>query len=268
MKKLTIATVTAILVLISCRAIAREEVREDFKKYFDMFDVEGTFVLYDPQNDCHTFYDRELADKGFIPASTFKIYNSLIGLETGVISDKHHIIPWDKVRRSREVINKDQDLESAFKNSALWYYQELARRVGQEQMNRWIDMLSYGNTDTSAGVDVFWIEGGMRISPIQQVNLLAKLRNNELPFSLRSMDIVREIMISKSAATCTLRTKTGWGDQDGKEVGWYVGYLETEGKVYYFAVCIQPKNTINENFAAARIKIVDLIFNDLGLAKE
>lgn len=268
MKKAAIAIIIGIYMLCSCSTNVKEEIRTDFKQYFDELNVEGTFVLYNEQENKYIYYNKELASKGFIPASTFKIYNSLIGLESGVIKDKHHIIPWDSIYRSREVINKDQSLESAYKNSALWYYQELARQVGQEQMKHWIDTLSYGNTDISAGVDVFWIEGGLRISPIQQINLLAKLKNNELPFSHRSMGIVKEIMISKDTANYTLRTKTGWGKQDGKDVGWYVGYYETSNNTYYFVICIQPKNEIADNFLNTRIEIVNLILNDLKLLDE
>ena len=268
MKKTLLIATAVISILASCPATAKEEAREDFKKYFDMFDAEGTFVLYNQQENEYIYYNKELASKGFIPASTFKIYNSLIGLETGVIKNEHHTIPWDGVIRNREVINKDQDLESAFKVSALWYYQELARQVGQEQMRYWIDTLGYGNADISAGIDKFWIEGNLRISPVQQVNLLVKLRNNELPFSDRSIDIVRKIMINKATTGYTLRTKTGWGEQDNRDVGWYVGYIETEGNVYYFAICIQPKGAMKDDFLKARIQIANSIFNDLGLMKE
>jgi len=91
------------------------------------------------------------------------------------------------------------------------------------------------------------------------------LHDNQLPFSQRSMDIVKSIMITEDTLGHVLSAKTGWGGQDNKDVGWYVGYLETQGKVYYFANCIQSADLHNKDFANARIDIVHLILSDLGL---
>lgn len=120
------------------------EVRDDFKKLYDEFQVKGSFVLYDPQKEHYIFYNKDQFKTPFSPASTFKICNSLIGLETGVIEDENFVIPWDSVIRN-PVWDKDHDLKLAYKNSTVWYYQELARRVGPQQMKQWIDSANYGN---------------------------------------------------------------------------------------------------------------------------
>ena len=239
------------------------EIRDDFKKYYDQFNVKGSFVLYDQKNNKYIFYNQEQTTQAFTPASTFKICNSLIGLETGVIKDESFIIPWDSVIRQRPEWNSDQDLKAAFKNSTVWYYQELARRVGGQRMKYWLDATKYGNADTTGGIDLFWLRGGLRITPLQQIEFLIKLHDNKLPFSQRSMDIVKKIMIAKDTLDYVIRGKSGWGDQpDSEDIGWYVGYLETKDNVYYFANCIQTKDFSK---APARKDIVYLILDDLKL---
>jgi len=244
------------------------ELREDFKKYYDEFNVEGSFSLYEPQEDNYILYNQTQFNQPFIPASTFKILNSLIGLETGVIQDEHFVIPWDSIPRHYPNWNRDHDLKSAFQNSTVWYYQELARRVGGQQMKYWMDKANYGNADTTGGIDQFWLTGELRITPAQQIDFLKRLYNNELPFSQRSVDIVKDIMIMKDTLDYVIRAKTGWGIIDHTNTGWYVGYLETKGKVYYFANCIQSAKPNPESFIAARKEIVYRILDDLMLTNQ
>jgi beta-lactamase class D len=258
----------AVFGLTSCKQKPVTEIRDDFKKYYDQFHVEGSFVLYDPQADRYIFYNQDQFKQPFSPASTFKICNSLIGLETGVIKDENFVIPWDSVTRQNPKWNSDQDLKTAFQNSTVWYYQEVARRVGGKQMKYWLDKVNYGNADTSGGIDKFWLTGGLRISPQQQIDFLKRLHDNQLPFSQRSMDIVKKIMITKETPGYVVRAKTGWGGQDNKDIGWYVGYLETKNRVYYFANCIQSEDVNNKNFANARIDIVYLILDDLKVTNK
>lgn len=253
------------MVLTSCKQKPTNEIRDDFKRYYDRFAVVGSFVLYDPQTNHYVFYNQSQYHQTFSPASTFKICNSLIGLETGVIADENFVIPWDSVIRQRDNWNTDHDLKTAFKNSTVWYYQELARRVGGKQMKYWLDKAQYGNADTSGGIDQFWLTGGLHISPQQQIDFLRRLHDNQLPFSRRSVDIVKNIMIARDTAGYVVRAKTGWGVQGAKDVGWYVGYLETKGRLYYFANCIQTDDPDNKDFANARIDIVYLILKDLKL---
>lgn len=268
-RKQTIFLLTmAVLGLASCMQKQAIEVRDDFKKYYDPFNVQGSFVLYDPQSDKYIFYNQDQFEQTFSPASTFKICNSLIGLETGVIKDENFVIPWDSVTRQNPNWNKDHDLQTAFKNSTVWYYQELARRVGGQQLKSWLDRVNYGNADTTGGIDKFWLTGGLRISPKQQIDFLQRLHDNQLPFSKRSVDIVKKIMMAKDTLDYVVRAKTGWGIHDNQDIGWYVGYLETKGNVYYFANCIQSADLNNKNFANARIDIVYLILDDLTLTNK
>jgi beta-lactamase class D len=241
------------------------EVRDDFKRLFAQYHVQGSFTLYDLKSNKWILCNQEQWKKPFIPASTFKICNSLIGLETGVIANEHFVIKWDGVVRSRSEWNKDHDLKTAFKNSTVWYYQELARRVGGVQMKKWLDLAGYGNADTSGGIDMFWLSGGLRITPEQQVLFLKQLYEDKLPFSKRTMNIVKQIMVAKDTVTYTLRAKTGWGNQENKDIGWYVGYVRTKSNAYFFASCIQCTDTKNPDFSRARTEIPLTILKELSL---
>ncbi len=265
LKQTILLLIIAVFGLTACKQKQATEVRADFKKYYDQFNVEGSFVLYDPQTDKYIFYNQDQFEQTFSPASTYKICNSLIGLETGVIKDENFVIPWDSVTRQNPNWNSDHDLKTAFENSTVWYYQELARRVGGQQMKYWLDKANYGNADTSGGIDKFWLTGGLRISPKQQIDFLKRLHDNQLPFSQRSVDILKNIMIVKDTLDYVVRAKTGWDAQDNKDIGWYVGYLEKNEKVYYFSNCIQSSDLNNKDFAKARIDIVYLILDDLKL---
>ncbi len=259
---LTILTFLALTVDAQKQTI---ETRNDLKKYYDQFKVDGSFILYDQNNDKYIVYNQTQTKEQYTPSSIYKICNSLIGLETGIIKDENFVIKWDGVTRQNPKWNKDHDLKTAFKNSTVWYYQELARRVGGQQMKYWLNKVNYGNTDTSGGIDKFWLSGGLRITPEQEIDFLKQLYNNKLPFSQRTMDIVKKIMFFEQTPHYTISSKTGWGQQDNKEIGWYVGYIETKGNVYYFANCIQTSDSGYNDFPKARIDITNQILADLKL---
>ena len=174
------------------------------------------------------------------PCSTFKIPNSLIGIETGVIADADSVIPWDGVKRAREEWNRDHTLASAIKASTVWYYQELARRVGASRMRTLLDAIPYGNGDTSSGVDVFWLGRSLKISPDEQVAFLERLRLSKLPFSERSQRIVRDILVRERSSSLVYRGKTGsCGGGSAPDHGWWVGWVERDGKSTVFAMLIR-----------------------------
>lgn len=262
---LNVFVVTSFFLFGGCKIKTSTESRPDFKKFYDEYKVDGSFVLYDLKNNHYIFYNQAQYRTPFIPASTFKICNSLIGLETAVITDENFSLKWDSVIRPIASWNKDQDLHSAFKNSCVWYYQEVAKRIGGKRMKYWLNKSRYGNSDTSGGIDMFWLSGGLRISAAQQLDFLKKLQANELPFSKRSLDIVKKIMIVKDTNSCTIRAKTGWGFQDNQDIGWYVGYIETKTNTFFFVNCIQSNLPNNPHFVKARIEIFYKIVGELGL---
>lgn len=236
--------------------------RPEFARYYEEAGVEGTFVLYDLQHNIYLIHNPTRVDTRQIPASTYKILNSLIALETGAVADENEVIPWDGVERAIEPWNRDHTMRSAIQVSAVPFYQEVARRIGQKRMNKWVKRVSYGNEDTGGGLDQFWLSGNLRISPREQVDFLARLHRGDLPFSQRSIDIVKDILVQERTDTYVLRGKTGWSDSFQPEVGWYVGYVVREGNAYFFANNIDIRK--NED-AAHRAGIARRILADLGL---
>jgi beta-lactamase class D len=209
------------------------ELKTELEKYFQGF--KGAFVLYDLNRNQYIRYDPQRCAERFLPASTFKIVNSLIGLETGVIPDENHVITWDGTQHSISSWNQDHTLKTAIQNSVVWYYQELARQVGKEKMQYYVDAIDYGNKDISGQIDTFWLEGGLRISANEQVEFLKRLYQGELPVSTQSINIVKEILVLEETESYRLSGKTGSAQRITPHTGWFVGYLETKGNVYFFA---------------------------------
>ncbi|TNE58448.1 MAG: class D beta-lactamase [Bacteroidetes bacterium] len=264
------AIMAATCLLSACSRGPKTEIRNDFKPFYDHFGVEGSFALYDQEQNQYILYNEAQYTQPFTPASTFKICNSLIAFETGVAPDVDFTIPWDSVQRN-PVWDKDYDLKNAFKNSAVWYYQEIARRIGPERMQLWLDSLNYGNRDMSGGIDKFWLTGGLRITPEQQIDFLRRLRKGKLPASDRACALVQMIMINTDTAGYVLSGKTGWGSQEDQDVGWFVGYVVKDKHVYYFANCVQAPSARLEDvqqavlFDQARRGIVDSVLTRLNL---
>lgn len=225
------------ILLISCGEVDKKSYQTDFGSFFGEYD--GTFVLFDYNNKYFIRHNEERSNERFSPCSSFKIFNSLVGLETGVIKDENYVIPWDSVVRNRDITNKDHDLTSAFKNSVVWYYQELARKVGNDTMKRYIDTAGYGNGDISGGIDIFWLDNTLKISANEQVDFLYKLYTDSLPFSKRSMDIVKQIMIQDTSKNgAVFSGKTGSSDKD---LGWFVGSVTLGSNIYLFATNISGR---------------------------
>ncbi len=239
MRVVLLAVVAFSFLFHSC-SINNFEIDNDLKKYFDQYKVIGTFALFDNAQAHFTIYDSANFRKQYTPASTFKIVNSLIGLETGKIFDEKMIIKWDVVVREREELNKDMTMEEAFKVSSVPYYQEVARRIGRDTMHRWIDTVQYGNKNISGPIDSFWLNNTIKISPDEQLGLVKRLYFEQLPFQKRTQQIVRKVMMQEDNSLYKLAYKTGWGfDEKGDHVGWIVGWIEENRHPYFFVLLVQ-----------------------------
>lgn len=215
------------------------------------------------KNDSYIKYNPARCDSEFIPASTFKIFNSLAALESGAIKDEYEIIQWDSVKRFYDMWNQDLNLSQAIKYSAVWFYQELARRIGEEKMKEYITLNHYGNEDITGGIDLFWLEGGLRISPDEQIEFLKTVYSYKTAFSRRSVDILKKIMIYDQTDDYTLSAKTGWGIRFEQQVGWFVGYVEKGDDVYFFVTNVETKEP-EEGFKS-RIEITYDILRELKI---
>src|SRR5438477_12764376 len=115
----------------------------------------------------------------------------------------------DGVVRSIEAWNRDHTMRSAIAASAVPVYQEIARRIGQERMQKFVDLLEYGNRDIGGGIDQFWLTGNLRIDPVQQVDFVDRLRRGVLPLSKRSQELARDILPATKVGNATIRGEGG-----------------------------------------------------------
>jgi beta-lactamase class D len=239
----------------------KEEVRPELEKYFQGFN--GAFVLYDLNNNRYIRYNPDRCAERLLPASTFKIMNALIALETGVVPDQDHVIAWDGTQYPFAAWNQDHTLKTAFQGSVVWYYQDVARQIGRERMQHYIDTVGYGNQDITGNLDSFWLDGAIRISANEQVELLKRLYQGDLPFSRRSIDIVKEIMLVEADDTHQLRGKTGSGRMGDLSVGWFVGYEERDENVYFFAANITSPSAEAKGSKAKEI-LLDILKEEIS----
>ena len=211
---------------------------------------EGSFVLYDAGADSWQIYNPDTATTRVSPNSTYKIYDALLALESGIISPEDSDMTWDGTEYPISAWNSDQDLSSALRNSVNWYFQSVDSRLGSYEVSRFFNRIGYGNGDTSGGLDSYWMESTLEISPVEQVELLTELYYNEFGFSQENIDAVKNSLCLFSNGDSSLYGKTGSGQVDGKEVtGWFVGYVEQKGNVYFFAVNL--RNSDNASGSAA-----------------
>lgn len=200
---------------------------------------EGAFVLLNVATNERLRHNPALCETRYAPCSTFKIVNALIALETGVATDGDMLIRWDGVQRTRAALNRDHTLRSAMADSAVWYFQELARRIGSERMQFHLDRIDYGNRDISGGPTRFWLDGSLAISADEQVDLLARMQRAKLAFSERSVAIVREAIIVEQTDAFILRGKSGSCDGPGDDDhGWFIGTVERDDQTWAFACLI------------------------------
>ena len=255
-----VSTVRSLL-LLAVVAIAPPIQAQDLSPFFK--NTNGAFVLYDSKRDHYIRYNEPRCSERFSPKSTFKIPNSLIGLETGVIRDAEFVIPWNRQKyppqdnwNQEPFVHWAQDhtLRSAIKYSVVWYYRELALRVGHQRMKQFVNRFNYGNKSLPDRIDNFWLDGSLKISANEQVEFLKAFYSGQLSVSKRSVEIVKDILELERTATYRLSGKTGGGSiSDGVYIGWFVGYVETKENVYYFATNIE-----GANFAEIRDKRVEL----------
>lgn len=241
--------------------------------YFDSCGVQGSIAIYDVNNNKWIISDTAGINLETQPASTFKIINLLIALETGTIRDENEIIRWvgdtDTVKYGfRPEIYHDMSAKDAFEISAGWAYIELAKKIGKERYQQFLSKSNYGNGDLSQTDPDFWNFGKFAISPINQVEFLHSLYKGTLPFSKKNMEIVKNVMLSEQTDDYTIRAKTGWTRENNINTGWWVGYIETKKGTYIFATrLLQDRKMNRADFGSCRKDITKKVFKDLGILK-
>jgi beta-lactamase class D len=241
------------------RASAGETVvREDLAAVFQQMGLVGAFAALDAAGDRLTLVNADRAQTRFVPASTFKIPNTLIALETGALTDADEMFRYDGKPRAVKAWERDMTLREAIAVSNVPVYQELARRVGLDRYRDWLERLEYGNRNPGTVVDRFWLEGPLTISPVEQVRFLGKLAQGSLPVSQRARAILRDIIRIEEKDGRVLFAKTGWS---GK-IGWWVGWIEHGDRVTAFALNMDMTTA---DLAPRRIDLSKALLARLGL---
>lgn len=230
-----ILSITAIISLVSFAPQASAKV-DSLQQAFNDVNVGGVLVLLNDSNGELLTNDRARSQQRYIPASTFKIPNSLLILEAGLVQDEHTRFTWDGTKRDYSNWNRDHSFASAMKYSVVPIYQKLALALGESKMAQGVSLLNYGNNDITGGLDRFWLDGELAISAIEQVHFLQRLYHNQLPVSERSQRIVKTMMLNEANNDWVLRAKTGYGVRQNKKIGWWVGWIEREENTYFFAM--------------------------------
>ena len=209
----------------------------DLSTYFGEY--EGSFVLYDLENDAWSIHDMEHATLRVAPNSTYKIYDALFGLEEEIITPENSFIAWNGETYPFEAWNADQTLQSAMNSSVNWYFESVDEQLGAANISNYIEEIGYGNENISGDFSTYWMESSLKISPIEQVELLTRLQNNSLGFAPENINAVKDAICLCASDAGTFYGKTGTGRVDGQDVnGWFIGYIETVDNTYFFATNI------------------------------
>ena len=273
MKRITVFLILLMSLTMTCQtknSKGKETLVPEFNKTLDSLKVKGAILIYDFTNKTYYSNDFSWAKTGFIPASTFKIPNSIIALETGVIKNDSVIFKWNGEKRWNIKWEQDLTFKEAFQVSCVPCYQEVARKIGFKRMKDYLNKLNYKEmVFDNTTIDNFWLEGESKISQTQQIQFLKRFYFSELPISKRTESIVKNIMLIEKTDAYTLSGKTGLSVKNGLYNGWFVGYFEAKNKVYFFATNLEPieKEAYSDEFLSARINATKQAFKNLNFLK-
>jgi len=242
---------------------------QDLKKYFEAANITGSITLFDLNQQMWIKSDEQDAERGTLPASTFKMFHTLIALEEGVIDGANDTLTWDgiaKTFKGHEIAawNQDTDLTMAFKKSTVWYYVEIAKQIKRACYRKYLRKAKYSDRQIKQGkANDFWNYGQLKVKPVEQINFLRRLYKNDLPFKKAHQMLLKELMEEGKEESYTLRSKTGWAF-DGRDIGWYVGYVEYQSNTIFFATRIQKAlDKEQKDFSKLRKSITKEILTDL-----
>lgn len=228
----------------------------ELSSYFRNYD--GSFVLFDSEAGTWQIYNKEYATLRISPDSTYKIYDALLGLESNIIKPAQSTMDWNGENYPFEAWNHDQDLNSAMQNTVNWYFQKIDQQAGSDKVQAFFKKISYGNQNTDGDLSSYWLESSLKISPIEQVELLTKLHDNDFQFSTENINAVKDSILLSSSEYGSFYGKTGTGRINGQDInGWFVGFIETGVHTYYFATNIQSDaNATGSNASQVTLSIL------------
>lgn len=270
MRKIIILLNLVLLVNLSSHGQIKTNkiLKPEFGKILDSLKVKGAILIYDVKNNNYYSNDFAWAKMGIIPASTFKIPNSIIALETGVVKNDSAIFKWNGEKRKFKKWEQDLTFKEAFQASCVPCYQEVARKIGVNRMKTYLKKMNYpGMIYDTLTIDNFWLQGKSKISQMQQIDFLERLYFSKLPISKRTENILKDIMLIEKTESYSLSGKTGWGMRNEMDNGWIVGYLEMNNSVYFFATNVELKNATMDKFPTIRMDATKEAFRRLKIIK-
>jgi beta-lactamase class D len=272
-----------LLIPVLFTACTQGNVTEDnsLKQYFDAEHVNGCFGMFDNGQGHFTIYNlKRFRDSAYLPAATFDVMQSLVGIQTGVVKDDSSLIGdlqatgtgVDSALLKASHLPTDSELcqghlmrlSEAFRLSCTRAFQELSRRIGKDTLKKWIDSMGYGNKDISSPVDSFWLDNRLAITADEQLGLTKKLYFDQLPFFPRSQKIVRQMMLRESNSNYQLSYKTGTGvRKDGHAFTWYTGWIEENRNPYFFVLNLDGVDP-SKNLISSGLNVLKSILKQEG----
>ncbi|MEO8582812.1 MAG: penicillin-binding transpeptidase domain-containing protein [Flavitalea sp.] len=242
---------------------------QSLEKYFLENNVKGCFALFDNGTGQFTLYNTgRFRDSAYLPASTFKIVTSLIGIEIGRVKDSSTIIPWDHVVRKIPEWNHDLTMKEAIHYSVVPWFQELTRRIGKDTMQHWLDTLGYGSSKKkpviTSNLDTFWLDNSTKVTADEQLGLVKKLYFGQLPFQPRTQRVVKTMLLQEDNSNYKLSYKTGWGTSESNHaIGWIIGWIEENYHPYFFVLQLESPDK-NYEMGPVRLKMLKAILKQYG----
>lgn len=258
------------LPLMACQSFSQQKQQimtqkseqQQIASLFQNAQTSGVLVIYDGKKIQKYGNDTSRAEHRYIPASTFKMLNALIGIQHHKTTP-NEIFKWDGRKRAFSSWEKDLTLAEAMQASAVPVYQELARRIGLELMTQEIKRVGYGNNNVGTQVDNFWLVGPLKITPVEEVRFAYALAKQKLPFDQSTQQQVKGMLLLDEVQGAKIYAKSGWGMDVSPQVGWWTGWIEqANGKITAFSLNMEMSQP---EHAEARKAIVYQALQQLDL---
>ncbi len=262
-----------VILLITIYACSTSKIKKEYIKThleltkYNSEDYEFSVVIYDQKKNNYFIFNDSLSRIPYSPASTFKIANAIVGLENKVITDENFILPWDSIIRSNPLWNQTQNLNSAFKNSTVWYFQEIAKRIGPERMTVGLQKIKYCDSTFKIknDIDKFWLNGNLKKNLIGQIQFINLLSAKKLNIGMKTYKTLETIMASDTISNSFIYSKTGWAVDGTEDIGWFIGFLIKNNNTYIFGSLVKTKNFEKTDISKLRKEITYYTLRNLGI---
>lgn len=244
------------------------EINSNLKQINRSYGVKSSILVYNQQKNKLITNDSILMKMNVSPVGTFHLYEALIGLESGIIKDTSQTLSLDATepRYPNLFWNEDQTVYTALKHQTPWYFKKIANNIKHDKMQNWLTLMGYGNKDLSGGIDAFWLNSSLLITPRQQFDFLKRLYYYNLPFSFENMRFIRHAFTCTKLKNKNLYTLKVSDYQNGKQLSWYIGYVEYINNTYLFVHCIEGNSKKkNQYFETIQSELLHASLKELGI---